>query len=75
MRAWPLVAVGLQPRHVPLLGACGLLLYFCFHCRQALGNGMPCMQCPERNDRATRNKVKQAHNQYNAAHPIELDSE
>lgn len=46
--------------------------YFCYHCRKPLGDGIPCVACPERNDHSTRSFVKQRRNAYNADHPIVL---
>lgn len=48
--------------------------YFCFHCRRSLGDGIPCVDCPERNDRATRQSVKDARNNWNEDNPILLGS-
>jgi hypothetical protein len=39
--------------------------YFCFHCRRSLGNGLPCPDCPERNDSRTRAAVKAEKNEHN----------
>jgi hypothetical protein len=49
--------------------------YFCYHCRRSLGDGLPCLTCPERNDRGTRNAVKSANNEWNRLNPISLDSD
>ena len=47
--------------------------YFCFHCRRDLGRGMPCQDCPERNDRESRSVAKVARNERNRLNPISLD--
>jgi len=51
--------------------------YFCFHCRQELLGGMPCMRqtCPERNDRESRATAKRLRNEDARLNPIMLSSD
>ena len=47
--------------------------YFCYHCRRELADHMPCMRCPERNDRESRAMAKRRRNDEAARNPIVLE--
>ena len=47
--------------------------YFCFHCREHLGEGQHCNTCPMENNRETRQLMKRRRNNASRRDPIVFD--